>query len=318
MKSVLFLGAWLAAVAGCACAQAEVRIALRPEVRLAGGSVTLGDVATISSTDLGAVRTLVDLRIGRVPAPGDTAIVYRATLAGWVRQRSGLAEESVHWSGPPAAQVVAAARLVSGDEIAAAAESALRDWLAGQPGRSEIALLNPPRDVTAPDGALRLQPRSLAHVGLHARMLVWVEIWAGDRFVRVVPVSFRVSAWRELATVVLPIAAGMPLGHRDVASQEVDVAARGIGLAAAGTQGLRSRHALQPGDLLRARDVEAAPAVQRGHWASLLSGQGVVRSQARVEVLQDGRLGQSVRVRQPGAASAVLARVTAPGQLEVE
>ncbi|MDB5858710.1 MAG: hypothetical protein JWQ76_2399, partial [Ramlibacter sp.] len=33
--------------------------------------------------------------------------------------------------------------------------------------------------------------------------------------------------------------------------------------------------------------------------------------------LQDGRLGDSVRVRQQGAAGGVIARVTGPGQLEL-
>jgi flagella basal body P-ring formation protein FlgA len=318
VKAGLVAGSCLALLAGSACAQAPVQIALRPQVRLAGDSVTLGDVATVSSTDLRAVRTLVDLRVGRAPAPGDSAILYRAALAGWVPHRTGLAASTLQWSGPQAAQVIAAAQRVGGDEIAAAAESALRDWLATQSGRSEVELLDAPRDVAAPDGPLRLQPRSLAHMGLHTRMLVWVEIWAGERFVRVVPVAFRVSAWRELATAARPISAGMPLGAGAVELQEVDVAARGTGLAGVGTPGLRSRHALQVGALLRVRDVEAMPAVQRGHWASLFSGQGMVRSEARVEVLQDGRLGQSVRVRQPGAASAVTARVTAPGQLEIE
>jgi flagella basal body P-ring formation protein FlgA len=59
------------------------------------------------------------------------------------------------------------------------------------------------------------------------------------------------------------------------------------------------------------------PIVQRGQWASLRSGSGAVSLEARVEVLQDGRLGDSIRVRQQGAAAGVIARVTGPGQLEL-
>jgi flagellar basal body P-ring formation protein FlgA len=84
-----------------------------------------------------------------------------------------------------------------------------------------------------------------------------------------------------------------------------------------GREAFRTRRALQPGELVKARDVEGLPAVLRGQWASLRSGAGAVTLEARVEVLQDGRPGDRVRVRQPGATAAVVAKVIAPGQLEV-
>jgi flagellar basal body P-ring formation protein FlgA len=42
-----------------------------------------------------------------------------------------------------------------------------------------------------------------------------------------------------------------------------------------------------------------------------------VMLESRVEVLQDGRVGDSVRVRQGGATGIVLARVTGPAALEL-
>ncbi|HSW16101.1 MAG TPA: flagella basal body P-ring formation protein FlgA [Ramlibacter sp.] len=64
-------------------------------------------------------------------------------------------------------------------------------------------------------------------------------------------------------------------------------------------------------------DVRAPLAVERGQWAQLRSGAGTVLVETRVEVLQDGRTGDRVRVRQPLAPSSMLARVVGPGQLEV-
>lgn len=57
--------------------------------------------------------------------------------------------------------------------------------------------------------------------------------------------------------------------------------------------------------------------VTRGNVATLRSSSGGIRVESRVEVLQDGGLGQDVRVRLPGAVDAVLARVVASGQVEV-
>jgi flagella basal body P-ring formation protein FlgA len=42
-----------------------------------------------------------------------------------------------------------------------------------------------------------------------------------------------------------------------------------------------------------------------------------VRLESRVEVLQDGRVGDRIRVRTPGAMGTVFATVVAPHQLEL-
>lgn len=67
-----------------------------------------------------------------------------------------------------------------------------------------------------------------------------------------------------------------------------------------------------------ARRTDALPiAVSRGDWAALHTAAGAVSLESRVEVLQDGRVGDKVRVRTRGATALVLARVVAPGQLEL-
>ena len=59
------------------------------------------------------------------------------------------------------------------------------------------------------------------------------------------------------------------------------------------------------------------PAVRRGNLATLHSNAGMIQVESRVEVLEDGVVGQDVHVRLPGAAEGVLARVTGAGQVEV-
>lgn len=61
----------------------------------------------------------------------------------------------------------------------------------------------------------------------------------------------------------------------------------------------------------------AHPAVARGNLASLRSVSGAIALESRVEVLDDGVVGQDVHVRLPGATEAIMARVTAPGRVEV-
>jgi flagella basal body P-ring formation protein FlgA len=80
---------------------------------------------------------------------------------------------------------------------------------------------------------------------------------------------------------------------------------------------LEAAGANQGGVVERAAGVTPAIAVSRGDWASLHTAAGAVSLESRVEVLQDGHVGDKVRVRTRGATGLVLARVVAPGQLEL-
>lgn len=261
MKAFLLV---LATLATCPSLRAaSVAIELRPEVRVGAGSVTLGDVARLSSTDLALMRLLVDLPVGRAPAAGEAAVLQRTALAGWLRRKAGLDDGQVLWSGAEVSRVSVVHRTVTGDAVAAAAGSALRSWLQEQGQATDVQVSLPPRDIDVPEGRLALRARPVAGTPLRHRMIVWVDVLVDERFVRGVPVAFQV--------------------------------------------------ALQEARLLR----PAQPMVQRGQWASVRSGAGAVVTEARVQVLQDGRAGDRVLVRQPGAMSNVAATVLAPGELEI-
>lgn len=292
-------------------------IELRPHVEVSRPVVTLGEVAWLESKDLALMRALVDLPLGPAPAAGRTAMLQRATLAAWIRVRAGIPEEALQWVGPAAGELVAATRLLRGEDIAAAAEVALRDWLEAQGVRGELQRDGLPGDLDMLAGEVALRPRSLQHLGLRPRMVVWVEIWSGENFVRAVPVPFHVQAWRAVPRATTALPAGAPLLEAVLVKEDVDVAAATSPPLADVPAGSRVRHALRPGETLNPGNTEIQPLVQRGHWAALRSGAGLVTSEARVEVLQDGRLGDNVRVRQPGASGGVIARVTGPGLLEV-
>lgn len=316
MRASIVLIALLSGAA--AVAQPAATIELRNEVQVAGPTVRLGDIAVLRSDDLGLMRALVDLPVGPSPAAGRSMTTDRTAIDHWVRRKTGIAAGQLAWSGPAGGRITAALRLVRGEEIEQEAHAALRGWLAARSVRSEVETTTPPRDLEAPAGTLRLKVRPLAQAALRERMVVWVEVWAAERFVRAVPVAFHVAAWQERPVALAPLVAGAALRDASWALREVDVAAAGHSLAIpASGEGLRLRRPVPPGVGLNLRDLEAMPAVVRGQWVSLRSGAGAVLTEARVEALQDGRVGERVRVRPSGAAAPLVAVVTGPGQLEV-
>jgi len=59
------------------------------------------------------------------------------------------------------------------------------------------------------------------------------------------------------------------------------------------------------------------PAVARGAWITLSAHAGEVMLESRVQALQDGRIGQTVRVRMPNGAGVLMAQVSGTNRVEV-
>jgi flagella basal body P-ring formation protein FlgA len=121
---------------------------------------------------------------------------------------------------------------------------------------------------------------------------------------------------------------GLPSGGQLAAdtalpTREVNLAQLPPRDAAGGTASLaldepmRLRRAVQPGGLLTPSHLEPLPAVARGDWAVLQTGSGAVVLESRVQVGQDARIGQAIRVKPAHSPSFVWARVKGPHLLEL-
>ena len=316
-----------------------VSIELRPQVKLDQGSVRLGDIAFLTTRDLQMLRRLMALPLGPAPRPGSPALLDRDTIVRWVEARSGLQtvdsalrvqSSAIRWTGASETEIESAAQQLSGETMVSAARSALLNWLSQRSVRAEVEPVSTARDLLLPPGVPTLRVRPLANQAQPTRrMLVWVDAWVDGRFVRTTAVTFEVGAWAPVAVATTEVGRGAtvdPVMLRGaMQTREVDlttvrqgtpVAAKADGDSADGRQ--RLRRPLRPGEVLTSAHLETTPAVMRGNWAHLQVRSGEVSVESRVEVLQDGREGQVVRVKVPGSSGEVLARVTGPGQVEVQ
>lgn len=258
-------------------------IELLPQVRVTAGTVVLGEVARLHANDLDLMRRLVHLPVGQAPRADAGAVLQRDALAQWIR-RQGIPSDLLQWSGAQEVRVLRAAAQLAGEEVARAAVDALRAQLADRGHLADVQARLVPRDIDMPPGPRRLDVRGLERTQWRPRSVVWVDIWAGERFVRTVPVALAVE-FSQVAPVAPPSTADTPVR-------------REAGLPAAAEE----REPL---------------AVARGDWANLRSADGPITLERRVEVLQDGHPGQKVRVRNPGSPGQFSARVLGRGQLEL-
>jgi flagella basal body P-ring formation protein FlgA len=328
------------AVAASSADDATVAIELRPWVKVEQASVRLGDIAFLTARDLPTLRRLMALPIGTAPRPGSPAVLDRDTVAQWVEARSGMqsAERgsaslpAIRWSGASETTIETAAQELSGETVVDAARSALLGWLSQRSVRAEVQPVSTARDLVLPAGTPVLRVRPLSSQAVPSkRMLVWVDAWVDNRFVRTTAVTFEVDAWAPVTVATTGVSSGATVDgillRGATTTREVDLTKipRSTPLLAVAddksaleTGRQRLRRPLRAGEVLTDSHLEATPAVARGNWAHLLARSGDVSVESRVEVLQDGREGQVVRVKVPGSSGEVLARVTGPGQVEVQ
>lgn len=315
-----------------------VSIELRPRVQVDHVNVRLGDIAYLTSPDLASLRRLMALPIGSAPRPGSPVAVDRDTIVRWVEVRSGAQANVeglpiVQWGGASETVIESAAQDLAGEAVVAAAQASLLNWLKQRSVRAQVQAVSTARDLVLPAGQPVLRVRPIADQAQPSRrMLVWVDAWVDDRFIRSTAVAFEVNAWAQATVATAPMAGGAQVDgvvlRGATETREVDLTAvqggravriEGAESAAESTVSTRRlRKQLKAGEVLTDAHLQAAPSVTRGNWAQLLARSGDVSVESRVEVLQDGRAGQFVRVKVPGSSGEVLARVTGPGRVEVQ
>ncbi|MGC3998564.1 MAG: flagellar basal body P-ring formation chaperone FlgA [Anaeromyxobacter sp.] len=327
LRSGLLAGALAALPCVAAAAQpsvaagaARVRIELRPEVEVNHRALTLGDVAVITTRELPLLERLAALPLGALVRAGVPVRVDRDHLGRWVAVRGGVRPDEMEWAGAAVAKVSLASQQVPGPAVAEVARGALVAAAQRAGLRAEIQEAQAPRDLVAPAGPLELNPRAIGEAELRSRRpTVWVEVWSAGTFVRLAPVRFDLTVYGPAYVIARRAAPGERLEPGELEVKET----RWTGLDVLPVdrdvvRPVRVKAPVAPGAPLTRAQVEPAPDVARGSLATLRSVQGRVALEGQVEVLEDGHVGQSVRVKLPSSKAALLARVTGPGAVEVE
>jgi flagella basal body P-ring formation protein FlgA len=319
-----------AALAGEARAQKGTpvaTIALRASAQVDRGMVTLGDIAQVSGAGAPQVRKLQRLPLGEIGGEGAPVTLARERIARWVCVNGGLCGAALAWNGAGAVEIRRATAAVGGEGLVAVARAALERALAPLEAQLVIDEAGGQDKVELPRGKLSYAARPLPAGAAPARhMLVWVDVSAGGRFVRAVPVRFDVSARVPGWVARAPVAAGVQAAADQFEAGEVDLAEAGPAAVirrransfAAEGEAWMVRQAIRPGQALTRKNSAPAPLVTRGQTATLHMQALAIALETRVEVLQDGFLGQTVKVKAMQATAAILATVAGPGLVETK
>ena len=296
----------------------QASIELRPSVEVRASAVSLGQVAVIVTPDLPTLTRLMSVPLGTLRDAAPT-LLTRETLQRWLRGHSGLLSEQIEWKGAESTTIALQMSAVPPADLARVAQTTLQQWLAARRLRADVRLIGAAPAVDLPPGRVRLAARAPADARPRRHMQIWVDAFVDERFFRAVPVPFEVAAYASGYVAAADARAGATLGRLALAQREIDVTGLPAPLWSGEQATLDKRRLVRPvreNEPLTATAVETVPEISRGEWATLRVSSGELTLESRVEALQDGRLGQSIRVRPAIAGASLTARVTGPGRLE--
>ena len=257
------------------------------------------------------------LRSGTHPAPG-----YHRTL------RADLVEATLEGAFPgvdidvtgakncrvaPVVEIVAGARLV---EVAAGAmRGALRGLDAEAKPEGEVKDFEISKGQAKP----RLVPKVTDASILPGLRSVPVEVWVDERLYRTVHVEFRISVWQRRAVLKRAVAPGEAL-HAGLFENKRVPLTESADLQALGREelgGAVALKALAAGSFVTESDVHREVVLRRGDTVTVRVKKGTVQATDVGVVMEDGRLGDRVRVILQSTAKELYGTVRGKRTVEV-
>ncbi|HSC83078.1 MAG TPA: flagellar basal body P-ring formation chaperone FlgA [Pseudomonas sp.] len=217
-----------------------------------------------------------------------------------------------------------AAALITPEELIGATEGFLEFTVEDYLERSEIQAryeisvspLDPRLHLTACDSDLTQSLESPAQpVG---RVTVRISCQGSTPWTLFVPAQVRLFV--PVVVTTRPLTRDMLIGADDVALIEQDIGplSRGYLTSPELVIGRKMARAIRAGQALTPALLEIAESIRRGDQVVISARSGAINVRMPGEALSGGTLGQQISVRNQGSQRVIKARVTGPGQVEVE
>jgi len=310
-------GLLLAAAAVAAATRPALQIHLPRAVQVEGQTLSLGAISVIRSEDVSAAARAGGVALGRAPLPAEQLVIDRPTILGRLAS-SGIRASQVLLSGAEKVAVSRKETQVSPEEALKAAEACLEKSRPSPAGsRWEVRKAPPP--FVVPAGEVRIEARLVPHeVAGEAKVEVAASVDGRPAAAQTLLFQMRYTLREAVAAADLPPGTVLTAENVTITKVVSDQPAPAdwappYGLTT--TQAIRAGTVIRPA-LARDRSPRRPIAVRRSENVTMrIQGAGFTVT-ALGQALEDGRPGDSIKVRNVDSSRVIVARVTADGTVE--
>jgi flagella basal body P-ring formation protein FlgA len=243
---------------------------------------------------------LPQIRLAPAPPVGQTVFFSRAqildlaqsSLAGW---------NMTNWTGPVRAKVTRRTRQLDEPEMTTLLTAALQSNYVKDMGELELRFARDWTPVVAPDEPLTVTMTQVPTAGLNPSFLAAFELWNGPERVGHWQAVLQAKIWREVPVAHSRLDRGQLLREADLTLERRDLlTSRDILLKIPeGNDSLELTEPVAVGMPVPSRAARPRPLIKRGQVVDAVYEEGSLRISLKVQSLEDGALGQTVRVINP-------------------
>lgn len=206
-------------------------------------------------------------------------------------------------TGAAAVRVTRRERTFSDADLLAMLAAVLQQDYVKDKGELELRLTRPWNTRNVPDEVLSLKVLELPNAGVTTSFIVRFELRTAQESLGTWQTSVQAKVWREAWVAKSALKRGQLVADADLARERRDVLTVRDTLAGfadgSAMAGLEMAEPLQVGTPLLARSVKVRPVIRRGQFAEARVQDGALQVTLKVEALEDGAPGQTIRARNP-------------------
>jgi flagellar basal body P-ring formation protein FlgA len=279
---------------------------LLPSVQVDGAGIFL-DQIVVNPT---ATVVLPHLRLAESPNSGQTVSLSRNQIIELVQKQTTSELLTTNWSGATQVRVSRRTRQFVDSDLIELLAASLQSEFVKTRGELELHLTRPWTPVTVPDGPLKLKVSELPVGGVSSTFVATCELWDGRQKLGSWPISVQAAIWRDVPIARSTLTRGELLKDADVTMERRDLLQRDIYLNFPPTDNSLEMAENVPVDMpVLNRTVRVRPMIQRGRIVEAVFRDGSLSISLKVETLEDGLLGQTVRVRNPNTKRELYGKV---------
>jgi flagella basal body P-ring formation protein FlgA len=268
---------------------------LLPEARVDSSGVFLNQILSANPP-----VDLPQIRLAPAPALGQTSFLSRDQVIALARTNvDGLSASN--WTGPLRARIVRRTRQLDETEITGLLAAAMqRDYLKDL-GELELHFARPWVAVSVPDEPLQLTIGEMPAAGVNPNFVAGFDLWNGRERVGHWQAVLQARVWRDAAVAHSALTRGELLRDADVVMERRDLLTvrDAILNISKDDNSLALVENISAGLPVLNRAVRPRPLVKRGQVVDGVYTQGSLTISLKVEILEDGLPGQTIRVRNP-------------------
>lgn len=283
-------------------------VRLHSQATVRGTAVTLADIAELSGDSEALLTQLAHMSVGRV---GDVALLSRTEIAALIRKAIANPADVVV-TGAEFTRVTLAKRAPAAAEIEAVLKSHLATVTQWREDEIAISSIGNLKTIEIPEGNVELRAVNRGAPTNFRRMLLSVEAILDGEPLRAFWVQADIRIRAQVVKVARPVGFKTVLTADDLREQVCDIEDPRTSYFRSQMEaiGTVTRRALSLGELLSRNSVEDAGLVRVGETVRLTVVSGSVRMSVPARALQNGKLGDPIKVRNIDSDRVITAVVT--------